>query len=86
MPGYKKIKMPKLVRHENFIAIKNMTQAQWTFQVAGLSKSEQEAKRKNEGSKLANLDETGTVTVTSAGPLERTDVEAAVSEAGYVLA
>jgi len=29
--------------------------------------------------------ETGTVTVTSAGPLERDDVAAAVSEAGYVL-
>ena len=29
--------------------------------------------------------ETGTVTVTSAGPLERADVDAAVTEAGYVL-
>ena len=29
--------------------------------------------------------ETGTVTVTSAGPLERGDLEAAVTEAGYVL-
>ncbi len=36
-------------------------------------------------SDVAVVLETGTVTVTSAGPLERADVEAAVSEAGYVL-
>lgn len=29
--------------------------------------------------------ETGAVTITSAGPLERADVEGAVSEAGYTL-
>ena len=29
--------------------------------------------------------ETGTVTVTSAGPLERGELDAAVTEAGYVL-
>ena len=36
-------------------------------------------------SDVAVVLETGTVTVTSAGPLERADVESAVSEAGYVL-
>jgi hypothetical protein len=61
LPGYKRVKMPKLVRHENFIVLKNVSQGQWTFQVAKLSK--EESGRKNEGSKLANLAESGTVTV-----------------------
>jgi hypothetical protein len=61
-PTYKKVKIPILKRHTNFIVIKNMSRGKWTFQVANLSKAEIAQK----GEK--NLPESGTVTIFKGRP------------------
>jgi len=59
---YRKIKIPELKRHVNFIVIKNMSKGAWTFQVASLSRDEIAAKDEK------NLPESGTVTVFKTHP------------------
>ena len=61
-PRFKRVRIPALKRHVNFIVIKNMSKGQWTFQVANLSKAE----IKEKGEK--NLPESGTVTVYKGRP------------------
>jgi copper chaperone CopZ len=62
-----------------------------TWQVSGMTCEHCEASVREEISEIAGVEaveashETGNVVVTSAGPLDRVAVAAAVEEAGYVL-